>query len=346
MKNPDLASEQQNIYFRLYRLFLDQKIQWVFCGKFTSEKTDLIIRFFENFLDQENIIQKIQKRAFYIFVEGIQNVLRHQSSPENISPLYNGFLLFQQEGQQIAFTMGNIIPGAQEQTIAERLDVLNKMNRDELNEYYKKVLKNEVLSEKGGAGLGLIEIARKSQNLLKYHFAKLDEDYSIFYLQMVVSDQESLRTSKILEEPLKNITDLHQVFVEQGTGLSFHEQIPLRIPDALRPKTSILLPDDYPDWSGEILYSIINLLRQMFPQKNLQVSPAYLFCHSTDSTFNAVAGLEVPKDYTQNINRLSDLMNNPDFLDIKEKITRPPKLQLIDSSEKKQFVSLTFTFDL
>ena len=41
---------------------------------------------------------------------------------------------------------------------------------------------NGKLSEKGGGGLGLIDIAKKSRNKLQYSFKEIDDDYSFFTL--------------------------------------------------------------------------------------------------------------------------------------------------------------------
>ena len=41
---------------------------------------------------------------------------------------------------------------------------------------------NGKLSKKGGGGLGLIDIAKKSRNKLGYSFKEIDEDYSFFTL--------------------------------------------------------------------------------------------------------------------------------------------------------------------
>ena len=43
-------------------------------------------------------------------------------------------------------------------------------------------------SDKGGAGLGLIEMAKKTGNKLDYDFVSLDNDYSYFILSKTVDE--------------------------------------------------------------------------------------------------------------------------------------------------------------
>ena len=43
------------------------------------------------------------------------------------------------------------------------------------------------MSKKGGAGLGFIDIARKSGNKLEYHFEKINDDYYFFIINSQIS---------------------------------------------------------------------------------------------------------------------------------------------------------------
>ena len=70
--------------------------------------------------------------------------------------------------------------------VTSKIDYINSLNRDELKAYYKEILNNGELSEKGGGGLGLIDIAKKSRNKLQYSFREIDEDYSFFTLTVKI----------------------------------------------------------------------------------------------------------------------------------------------------------------
>jgi hypothetical protein len=52
---------------------------------------------------------------------------------------------------------------------------------------YKIILNNEEFSQKGGGGLGLIDIARKTGNKLIADFYKCNTDYFFFSLEIVIS---------------------------------------------------------------------------------------------------------------------------------------------------------------
>ncbi len=58
---------------------------------------------------------------------------------------------------------------------------------DEIRNVYRQVLSRTEFSEKGGAGLGLLEMAKKTGNKLDYDFVPLGKDFSYFVLSKTVN---------------------------------------------------------------------------------------------------------------------------------------------------------------
>jgi hypothetical protein len=52
---------------------------------------------------------------------------------------------------------------------------------------YKFILNHQRLSAKGGGGLGLVDIARKSGNKLEYQFDQYNDNY--FFYSLTISVQ-------------------------------------------------------------------------------------------------------------------------------------------------------------
>jgi hypothetical protein len=67
------------------------------------------------------------------------------------------------------------------------LDDINALTKEELKDYYKEILNNGEMSMKGGGGLGMIDIARKTGQKLNYNFMSVDEKYSFFSLNIKIS---------------------------------------------------------------------------------------------------------------------------------------------------------------
>jgi transposase-like protein len=70
--------------------------------------------------------------------------------------------------------------------LERRLVAINGMDKDELKLYYQEVLNNGNVSDKGTAGLGMIDIARKSGNKLEYQFLPVNDTSSFFCLNIKI----------------------------------------------------------------------------------------------------------------------------------------------------------------
>jgi hypothetical protein len=76
------------------------------------------------------------------------------------------------------------------QSLKSTIDAVNALNHDELNKLYRESIAVARISEKGGAGLGIIEIARNSRNALKYEFEEPEGNYSFFKLGIIIKKQQ------------------------------------------------------------------------------------------------------------------------------------------------------------
>ena len=84
---------------------------------------------------------------------------------------------------------GNYILNENINGLKNRLDEVNGLNKEQLKEYYKQVLNNGEMSLRGGGGLGMIDIARKTGEKLEYNFLEIDNKVSFFTLKIKVSNQ-------------------------------------------------------------------------------------------------------------------------------------------------------------
>ncbi len=83
---------------------------------------------------------------------------------------------------------GNHVKNSEVEHITANINHINSLNKDELKAYYRerRKAKNDN-PERRGAGLGLIEIARRSSSALEFEFTEVDEERSFFSLYSTVS---------------------------------------------------------------------------------------------------------------------------------------------------------------
>lgn len=134
----------------------------------------------------QNIIQRI----FSIFIEEVQNILKFsydkgESFEEDFS-LKSGVIILGHKDTNYYTICGNIIDSKTKDILSDKLAILKSMNKDELCTMYRKRLKEINIETAESAGLGLIDIARKSNGPLDYYFHDMNDDNFFFSLKVIV----------------------------------------------------------------------------------------------------------------------------------------------------------------
>ena len=70
--------------------------------------------------------------------------------------------------------------------LAERLSEINGMEEDTLRKTYIETLCNGELSDKGGAGLGLLSLAKKASGPIDFRFESQKDGRELFTLIVTV----------------------------------------------------------------------------------------------------------------------------------------------------------------
>ncbi len=127
------------------------------------------------------------KTAIYTLIEALQNIERysaHVISSEDFALIYS-------DNHYLNIYTQNMINNDKIDNLKKKLDSISIKDKEELRETYKEVLASDTLTEKG-AGLGLIELARKSENNLTYSFEKKTEEYSTYSLSFSISINDEI----------------------------------------------------------------------------------------------------------------------------------------------------------
>ncbi len=195
-----------------------EDLVYIYRGVFSQVITDSIIALTENNLDSVGESSKLKKRVFSIMVECLQNITRHQfiDGHEDI----NGLFVVCNKNKSYQMTSGNVVDNAAIPHLKQLIDKVNSLDKDALKDYYKQVLEDGSISSKGGAGLGLIEMARKSGNKLFYTFENIDDEISYFYMNTSISQQ--LDECPIDFVDIQDIVDLHKFILDKNIILIFN----------------------------------------------------------------------------------------------------------------------------
>lgn len=186
---PVISSSIMVDAFSIYDKMEKNNILLSFKGDITSELLTSILQIMENKMDNMQEEPKMKKKVYNVLVECLQNLYHHMDDVSDATGDINRSAIFMIGKLNNAYTIttGNYILSENVSGLKNRLDEVNSLTKEELKEYYKKVLNNGEMSLKGGGGLGMIDIARKTGEKLEYNFLEIDNKVSFFTLNIKIN---------------------------------------------------------------------------------------------------------------------------------------------------------------
>jgi len=126
----------------------------------------------------------LMKRIGNVLIECLQNVMRHGLIEEDgYTQLY---LTLESTPLGFQVQCGNMVDSAMRSLLSDRLSEINGMPEEALRKAYIETLCNGEISNKGGAGLGLLSLAKKANGPIDYRFDTMENDRELFTLIVTI----------------------------------------------------------------------------------------------------------------------------------------------------------------
>jgi hypothetical protein len=163
-----------------------------FKGSVTSDVINRVLEGVEKKLVEADEDGKVRKKVYNVLVESLQNLFHHVDNlpqdSEAISEAKFGVIAINpKDNNGYIVTTGNYITSNKIKPLKDKIDKINSLSQDELKDMYKFILNHQKLTAKGGGGLGLVDIARKTGHKLEYNFYNVNNEYYFFSLDIFVS---------------------------------------------------------------------------------------------------------------------------------------------------------------
>ncbi len=185
--------DYMKLVYEFHNEMLANKFTLVYEGEITHQITKAFTSLAENKMDSYSEDASMKKKVFHVMVECLQNLSKHAEetvAEDGTNFAGNGIFIvgrLDDEGQGYQIMTGNAVEKTKVIELKALLEKINQLDKDGLKELFKKQMREGSLSEKGGAGLGLIDIARKTGEKLEYNFVDIDENNSFFLLRTKIS---------------------------------------------------------------------------------------------------------------------------------------------------------------
>lgn len=176
--------------YQLKRTFDAQGLILAYSGMISQPIIEEIGSALKNKIEQDEVSATVNNRLFAIFVEQVQNIMKYSFEKKldevSGSRLSTGIILVGYEKGSYFIMTGNQISPAEAESLKGRLEHLNTLSADELKSYYREERQKERNVISDSAGLGLIDIARKSSIPLDYKIEEISDKYSFFSIKATV----------------------------------------------------------------------------------------------------------------------------------------------------------------
>ena len=165
-------------------------------GNVDSDVINHVLDTVEDKMVKVNEQAKLRKKVYNVLVESLQNLYHHVDKvPDDFEDQTSekfGLLIVEKVPNGYKIITGNFVHTDNIEQLEEKIKRINRSSHEEIKELYKFILNHQRISAKGGGGLGLVDIARKTGNKLDYTFKQYNDKYSFFYLNILVDEREQV----------------------------------------------------------------------------------------------------------------------------------------------------------
>jgi len=174
-------------FFDFFQLMQNNEIILIYSGEFSQDLTKTLLAFTERKLSSENLEDLVRKKIFNIMVEMLQNISKNAVDNNSNQILDSPVFMIGESVQDYLLLSSNKILNANIPNLKNRLDEVNMLDSEGLKNLYKQVRLSSTFSKIGGAGIGIIDMARKSEKKLNYSFTDINDTDSMYTLLIKVS---------------------------------------------------------------------------------------------------------------------------------------------------------------
>lgn len=169
-----------------YHRSFDQNIHISYRGPIDEKILQAIGYYIEGVLSRH---PKAGKKIFKIFIELAQNISYYSAEKsifmKEAKEIGSGMVLIGESKDSYTFVTGNLVKNDDIYAIIEKCEIINSLDREGLREYKRKQ-RNLPHGHKGGANIGLIQVALTSAQPLDIEVTPIDDDHSFFSIAVKV----------------------------------------------------------------------------------------------------------------------------------------------------------------
>ena len=181
-------NQSSGLILDLFNTMNSQNIICAYHGIFTYDIVNKLLINVKSDLSLPEIEKRAAKKVYKVLVECLENIHKHASVIENVNTgvKNEGIFILSKQPNSYYIKVGNLVKNEEVIDLSNNFDRVNKLNKEQLKELYREKIKLAEISKKGGAGLGIIDMALKSESKLNYDFKTYNKELKFLTLDIEI----------------------------------------------------------------------------------------------------------------------------------------------------------------
>lgn len=160
----------------------DDSLLFSHFGNFNPAKNESALKLAEGLILESGDKRQTMKRFCSLFIEVLQNISLHGARDQDGQ--MHAFSIIAKGKHSYKLITGNLILKEDTAGLEQKLNELNRMDPNSLRKLYIETLCNDEFSDKGGAGLGLLTVAKKAEDKIGFKFFPVDSSFNYFVMEV------------------------------------------------------------------------------------------------------------------------------------------------------------------
>lgn len=201
--------------YHLFNKLGEDNFSLIYMGEFDDELTATVLRINESSIQEPKIFKW---KLSVLIVECFQNIIHHADKPELVNRTNNKPRMFMVRNVADTFCIAstNLVDNTKTAGLTAKLQSINTLSKEDLKTAYQNALASGEFTVKGGAGLGLMEMARKSGSKLEFDFEFVNYFFSIFFMQFKVTSINPTAGENPNTIPMSSTRELYNSLVTEN----------------------------------------------------------------------------------------------------------------------------------
>ncbi len=176
--------------YDLRKRLSEQGILISFNGPFSHSIIEELGKAVKHYLEMEEVRKTALMDVFSVYIEATQNVRNYGARADleeaTRTKVGSGIIVIARSEDRYIVSSGNLVRAEDGAELSQRLEELRGMDKAQLKARYKEQMRKEIPPGAQGAGLGLIDMARKASEPLAYDLVPDGDGFAFFTLRVTI----------------------------------------------------------------------------------------------------------------------------------------------------------------